>query len=330
MLFCAAFTYVTALGINNILRYYHIQNLEDRLSELIKNMPDDEGRNNLLHWNSYIAPIITMNPKHISSTHTVLNYFCLVVAVCCIVLFSMGTVITLFLKISSRQWFDYVPLGIMILIMLIAFILFMRLSHKARAVAQFAWDTAHENQDVRLKKEGTLYKNAGTFRKRGVYFLYPKTDFQKPILVLAGFVCGIILTGSKLSGSNLSDILLVLFVFEFLAYQARYQINDIRGRREDVELGKSRLFDSKTVDSLYLIKLSFGIACVRIILALLITLVLGVSIRKLLLISLGLLVAITWIYEKARTIGKKEIDGNAEAIFILVGMGYPLRFFLQR
>lgn len=145
---------------------------------------------------------------------------------------------------------------------------------------------------------------------------------------MAGFVCGIILTGSKLSGSNLSDILLVLFVFEFLAYQARYQINDIRGRREDVELGKSRLFDSKTVDSLYLIKLSFGIACVRIILALLITLVLGVSIRKLLLISLGLLVAITWIYEKARTIGKKEIDGNAEAIFILVGMGYPLRFFL--
>lgn len=54
-IFCTAFAYVMVLGVNNLLRYYYIQKLEDRLHELISYTTDDKKEGPLLHWNAYIA-----------------------------------------------------------------------------------------------------------------------------------------------------------------------------------------------------------------------------------------------------------------------------------
>ncbi len=123
LVFCIAFSYMTVLGINNILRYYHIQNIQDRIRVLIYRnevtLPDDVGRGTFLHWDEYKAPIITMNPLHITSTHTMLHYISYMMAVVCVVIFSMEIVLSMFLQIESRMWFDRLLLAAVILFMLL-------------------------------------------------------------------------------------------------------------------------------------------------------------------------------------------------------------------
>ncbi len=103
LIFCTAFAYIIVLGTNNILRYYYIQSLEDRLHELIPNTPKEDGMGSFLHWNAYNAPIITRNINHITSSHTALIYFSYSVATVCAILFSMAMVASLFLEITPKK-----------------------------------------------------------------------------------------------------------------------------------------------------------------------------------------------------------------------------------
>ena len=325
LIFCTAFAYIIVIGISNVLRYYYIQNLEERLHTLINGLTDDDGRGDLLHWNAFSAPINTRNWKHVTTTHTVLSYLAFTLAVACAILFSMGMVITLFFEIEPRERFDDWLLGIVIVGMVTAFILFFRLTANAKDVAQFAWDTAHENQKIRFKKSETkLYGRTEAFRRMWKYMLYPKTqDPQKTALIVLGFIYGAILVGSAWEQAYIYKLLIALFVFDFLAYQARYQINDIRGLDEDKEMGKkNRLFSDEFISAGRLIKISANTASVKIILAILISLMLKGNLRVLLLWSLVLLLLSTILYEFARKSQKTWL------VFFLVGMGYPLRFGL--
>lgn len=325
LIFSTAFTYIIVLGINNILRYYYIQALEDRLHELISSAPDDNDRGFLLHWNAFSAPIITKNPKHITSTHTALNYICYTIAVVCAVLFSMGMIISLFLQIKPRRWFDTLILGIILFSMILTVYLFLRLTSHAAEVAQFAWDTAHDNQKIRLKGEmGEPYKKGRSFRKILSYLIYPKKqDFQKPFLIIIGFLYGMVFAGAKPDFTYCYRLLLVLFIFDFLAYQARYQINDIRGLKEDQEAGcKNRLLTDDINNPEHVIKISFLAALVKISASFVAAVFFCGEIKTMMLISLGILAASTIVYEIARD---KKITG---LIFISVGIGYPLRFFV--
>lgn len=325
LVFIAAFSYMLILGINNLLRYYYIQALEDRLQKLIREAPDNRGKGSFLHWNAYIAPIVTRNPKHVASTHTALHYVCLTLAVICVVILSMVLVIALYLQIDSREWFDKMLLASALATMLITFVLFLRLSANAESVAQFAWEMAHDNQKIRLRNpEAQTYKKSSSFRRTLGYLIYPKKqDLQKPILIIIGFLFGVIFVGAKIDEHLVTGLLIVLFVFDFLAYQARYQINDIRGIEEDKEAGNTnRLIADDTNNPEYAIKISSIVALFKIVLALIITLLLDNNIKNVLLSSLGILLISTIIYEVAR---KKEIIW---LIFASVGIGYPLRFFV--
>lgn len=325
LIFFTAFAYIVVLGINNILRYYYIQNLEDRLHELIPASADDTDRGDFLHWNAYIAPIITQNVKHITSTHTALNFICYIAATCFAILFSMGMVLSLFLEIESRQWFDNGILIATIIFMLLTFCLFLRTSSKAKEVAQFAWDTAHENQKIRLKGyPQKLYRKSKSFKYTLMYLIYPKRqDLQKPILIVLGFVYGIILMNAKVNPMYIWKLIFVLIVFDFLAYRARYQINDIRGLKEDKEAGcKNRLLPYNIMNPGHVIKISLTVAFIKIIVCVLITIFFGGTVRKSILISLIALLVTTILYEVARA---KSLTW---LIFIMVGIGYPLRFFV--
>lgn len=71
VIFVTAFAYVLVLGVHNILRYYYIQNLEDQLHKLSPGVTDSDKEGPFVHWNAFLAPIITRNPRHIKSYYTV-------------------------------------------------------------------------------------------------------------------------------------------------------------------------------------------------------------------------------------------------------------------
>lgn len=325
LVFITAFTYVIVLGINNTLRYYYIQSIEDRLYVLIPSGPDDEGRGLMIHWNGYNAPIITRNIKHIASTHTALYYVCYTVTIISIVMFSMGMVASLFLRIEGRKWFDTWLVIVALVTMILVFFFFLRMSARAPEVAQFAFDMAHENQEIRLKnKKKEVYGKAKSFRRIFWYLFYPKKqDLQKPLLLMMGFAYGIFLSGIKFDVTDIGRLIFVLFAFDFLAYQARYQINDIRGIQEDKEEGKTnRLPLTEDINARHVIKISSLIALAKIMMALLLTVFFGKELKGLLLISLGILFISTVLYEAAKDMRCVKL------IYFLVGCGYPLRFML--
>lgn len=325
LIFCTSFAYIIVLGTNNILRYYYIQSLEDRLHVLISNTPDDDGRGAFLHWNAFDAPIITRNINHITSSHTALIYFSYSVATGCAILFSIAMVTSLFLEITPKTRFDYMMVIIIIILMLLTIFLFIRTSSKAKEVAQFAWDTAHENQKRRLEGDSyNLYGKSKSFKHTLLYLIYPKKqDLQKPILIVLGFVYGLIVMDVIINPQYIWRLIFILLMFDFMAYQARYQINDIRGLREDKEAGcTNRLLLNDIDNPGHAIKISFIVAFFKIIFCVIITLFWGGMVRTTLLVSLAVLFVSTILYETARA--KRRIN----LVFILVGIGYPLRFFV--
>lgn len=325
LIFCAAFTYIIALGITNILRYYHIQNLQDRLYVLSGHSKDDEGRGKFLYWNEYIAPITTQNIKHISSTHTALHFTCYISAVTCVILFSIGLLAVLFLQISPKTQVDYLIIIMVVCGMVITFMLFFRLNLKAFQVSQFAWDVAHENQELRLEKqEKEIYKKAKSFRRVFMYMLYPKRSaLQKPLLIFGGFICGVLIGDIKVGFLSFVNLLLFWFVFDFCAYQARYQINDMRGLDEDEEAGRGdRVLFKEINNPGHVLKISCIVLITRIFVALILTLLSTGQNSRVLGTGLMILMVITIFYEIAKTKQWKW------GIFILVGIGYPLRFFM--
>ncbi len=65
LIFLAAICFITTLGITNVLRYYYIQSLEERLA--ITNQESYE--NQIVHWMSFSSPITTRNYKHLDSKY---------------------------------------------------------------------------------------------------------------------------------------------------------------------------------------------------------------------------------------------------------------------
>lgn len=319
LVFCAMFFYIIVLGISTLLRYYYIQSLEDRLSELIPTGIDDKDHGVFLHYNEFSAPIITHNWKHVASSHTVLHYLSYSLAIILAIVFSLGTVITQFLLIQPRKWYDTAVLILAGFVIVISFFLYLRLSNSHDDVLKFMWDTAHDNKTLRQNGQATVYRRAKTFHKNLLYLIYPNTrSIQKPLLIVLGFVYSTMLHNEDIHVLNL---LLVLFVFDFLAYQARYQINDLRGIQEDVVDGKpTRLHFDGPKSRNHIIKISFITASIKSLASVLCAILLGGELRSHLIISLGFLALITIVYECARV---KQIKW---LIYIMVGMGYPLRF----
>ena len=324
LIVCTGFAYTIVLGISNILRYYYIQTLEERLHELITSEKDDHGRGCFLHWNAYSAPVMTKNVNHITSSYTLLNYISYAVAVMCIVLFSVGLVTSLFLQIGDIKWFDIVVVVVAVCFMMLSIILYIYICANAKGIDQFSWDTAHENHDVRLNKaKGVIYKRSKEFKRISCYLIYPKIqDVQKHLLIILGFICGVHFFNVEWK-DYCKNLIFAVIIIDFLLYQARYQLNDIRGLEEDGEVGcKNRLLSDDTDNPEHIIRLSLGVAFVKIIVALLLTIAFGGEVKELLLVSMLILLGVTVAYEFVR---KKQ---QTKWIYFWVGSGYPLRFFV--
>ena len=240
------------------------------------------------------------------------------------VAFSIGMVVSTCLIIDPIRWFDILLLVFMVGFMTITFLMFLRSTIRGEEMQQFAWDTAHMNQEIRLglAKE-MLYKRAKPFRRLLLYFLYPRiSDIQKILLIVIGFIYGVAYFGTMINIEHVLLLFYTILIFDVCACQARFQINDIRGRDEDLEIHKKHRLLGDGVDERYAIKLSSKIAFIKIALAVLLVSVYSRPVRDAYWLSLVVLSIITVSYEAARC---KKCD---IWVFFLVGAGYPLRFFV--
>ena len=156
-----------------------------------------------------------------------------------------------------------------------------------------------------------------------VYFIYPKKkDAQKMILVLFGFLTGSFLKRGTylLTRDDLSNMLIICFVVEFLIYQARYQWNDIRGVEEDQSEQKSNRLPVKILGKYVAIFFSSVLIVIRVIGALVIVLHLKDEMKYILLIGLIMIFVSTLLYEISRSFKKVFLT------FLTVSFGYAIRF----
>ena len=347
LIFVATFCYVVVIAIGNTLRYFYVQHLEERLHIYFdgNGLVDEEKMGCFLHYPEYAAPIITLNPKHISSSHTMLNFLAYWVMTISMVSFCLLVTLAQFIRIEGKGVQDYVFLTVVVIIFSMAIFLFLRLNDNARTVANFSMETAkknlfarrninsniaigHDNTNSESDGKGVIYSKASSFGKVLMYLFLPRrSDPQKAGLILIPLIIYAVMTWPIIIQIDiLKNLAIVFFVFEFLVYQARYQINDMRGLKEDKEANKKNRFPYMNNPVLgHSLKVSFIVSIIRLVLAALILFAMGMfktQIALLLCCGCVIVVLSTILYEYARK------NGNSFLIYILVGVGYPLRFFM--
>ncbi len=330
IVFCATYSYIITIGIENTIRHHYIKDIEYRLLKNKKDIEEGSSYDRFIHWKQYSSKIITLNIKHIGSYYTLGHYIYLMLAIFLCLLFCVSILAILFLRIEKKSWFDYTILLLAFMLSLFTFIFFLVINRDAKKIVRYA----------RSRFDADKYKNAyGALKKKVLYFLqyigylvYPKTqDLQKPLLIVLGYFVTALSTGN-MNSYTLFRLYIYLFIFEVLAYQARYQINDIRGIDCDNEMGyKHRLplpqVKIMSFNDTLAIDTSYRMALIRVFMAILCTCFLPERDRLVLGIHLLLLLAFTIFYEMARN-DEKNKKIKCFFVFLLVGSGYSLRISL--
>lgn len=333
LIFCIAFAHVVSLGLRNLLLYYHSRDIEDRIHVYMDGPfqeKDDKGRGHFLHFPEFLAPVTTLNIRHIKSSHTVLNFVSVMVKMICLLLFSIGMVLVQYFMIDGRGRLDITILAITLLLIISTGFMFWRTCQGGLDAAKFAWNMGHENLEARKKgKPGYQDMNKGDrFIYRALYYVYPRFKTpQKFLIIVVGCVAGIMLRHPVISVSLIWNIPCIVFMFEFLAYAIRYQLNDLHGISEKPIPGQYRLFSSVQNEEQRVrnIRATLQVVYIRII-ALVLLMVIGALYKWFFIkpfgIGLSILIVLTVAYEIARKMNWPPL------VYILAGAGYPLRFFL--
>lgn len=318
---CTAFPYITFLGISNVLRYHYIQNLEDRLTQLIYK---SNRMNAPLHWMSFSSPILTKNPLHIKTGYTLITYSSYAIATLSAVFFGLSTVIVEYLKIVDCEWYDYCLVAIPFIFITFSFIVFIIISIRAKDMFNRTLTAAKNKRENRFMALHGNYKNFSlkNILRAILYFIYPKRkDFQKLFLIPLGTIIAIFLLNGtityELVMAHFKDIVTAVFVIDVLVYQSRYQWNDIRGVVEDQTSGKTDRLPVNVLGKKKAVILSLIFISLKCFLAIHISL----CNYNALLPYIFLIALVAVFYELAR-----QYKCNI-LIFILVGFGYPLRIF---
>lgn len=225
--------YVLSFGITNALRFHYIQHLEDKLYSI------EHSDSDIIHWMSFSSAINTKNVKHIfNSNYTTISYIIYFSSAFLAVFFCLLlTIVQYYIFHLDNKFLIIIPL----IFISLSILLFIIISIKAKDMYVFSLDHSIKKREKRIVGTNKMNNNSrGIFIKGLRYFLYPKTrDFQKTLFIPAGYFMGILLISETISFStfifNLKNALFALLIIEGLIYQARYQLNDIRGLSEDIE-----------------------------------------------------------------------------------------------
>lgn len=330
IVFCTAFAYIITIGIKNVLRYHYIQDMEDRLAALIPKQADEKE---FVHWMSFSSPILTRNPQNLTSFYSKMHYMYYFVAVALAISFCMSVVYFQFRNLNEDSFMGNLLLRLLIISMLISVVVFVLFSLNAKKMYNFSLMVSIEKKrkrifqdafpaEKRFLKHKSLSKKRKDFQSVALYFFYPKwKDLQKSFLVILGFLTGVFLANGYLTlqCEQITNLFITVIVIDVLAYQARYQWNDIRGLKEDMISNKEGRLPVRILGEKRAVSISLVIMAGKIILAIIIAALWNKSMTMPLLICIALIIVFSIFYEYSRTMKIKT------GIFFIVSLGYPLR-----
>lgn len=348
LVFCTACAYAITLGISAVLRYHYIRKIEDELSQLIP-MKDETTENTFVHWMSFSGAFVTRNMKHVKGVNGWLYFIGYTIATTCVGIFCIAMMLIEFALIKNHIWIDKILLLIPVITTLITLGSFWITSMCSGGDATAYIELAKSRRKNRL----TSTSSEGWMTPRlAIYLIYPKTkDLQKPGLIVIGYMLHTLLrwdpSGYQFWNWNWNEyipllwdrmpvLLWLLFMFDFLAYQMRYQINDLRGLKQDLDNKKSPIpgvLDDKNTQKI--VAASLIVIFVRAA-VLIISLVISWKIDPVMTSGFGLLLIFLLLgtigYEYFRSRKENDTIWKPQAttlmIFLLVGIGYPLRFLV--
>jgi hypothetical protein len=181
----------------------------------------------------------------------------------------------------------------------------------------------------RLDRQSPGPPAGGKKRSLVSYLVLPRPeDLQKGLYYLAGFLLAPFLGQTTLGGPFMEHLLALVwgwFVLEFLAYQARYQWNDIRGHSKEAShpmaSSRGRLpTDESGAETA--IRVSGLVAIWRVVAAVVLAVGAPGDSTLGLLIGIAAIFALAVLYETARE------RNSAAGVIVLMALGYPLRFCL--
>lgn len=332
LVFLIAFSYIITVGITNNLRFHYMRDLEDRLSVLVPVVP---GQEPFVQWMNFSSPVLTRNIKHLFSPYTKVHYISYLLATGCCILFGGFMMIVLFCLIETPTAVDYSLLAVFITVVLCSFVIFIFTCVKSTDIYQFSKKHSLLKRRERLaaktvaseeKSDGKEDEKKGKNRDLLTvikYYAYPRlVDAQKPFLIVGGFFVGTFLKNGgfmAVSWEQVFTLFLLIFVADFLVYQARYQWNDLRGMKEDLAAGKTDRLPIGILGECKAVRLSLIIFAVRVLLAVVLIMLMPKTLGKPVAILCGLIFGIAVLYELAST------KGFSNGVYFLVSFGYPIR-----
>lgn len=367
-IFCAVGIYCASVGFERVFRYHYMEELERRICKIVYGLygittlkPSVLEDKMVLGWNRTSAPFITANPRHqilrASRLHfrfVVMAFLFLIAAALCFV--------SLFIAGIDNPW--VILVFVICIVMLLSYLIYgfiqatRRTREAYRMVRREAYRRYAENDYSDHASEYKEFINEAFNISAIRYLLYPRPkDVIKDGFIIVGAILGMIATHN----SDPWPLVACIVVIDVLVYQARYQINDIRGISEDKknpEADNRKRLELINQDQRLSIVVSLVCATIKVLLAIIISLMLAsdyeITSRVLLAGTISVFV-LAILYETARyRAGKrwedmvrdcpdiKHLNGfcstspitilkelkSAVWIFVLVGIGYPLRIIV--
>jgi hypothetical protein len=332
----ALLTYIAAQGISVPLRYQYIKHLEKELRSLVEY--------NLYYWEEIDTQIATLTLENMSKKAA--PFFTLMMV-------SMGSLLIACIAFASPMILDIVPpewhlffilcIFVLAIIILVPFLIITQGSKEyySYALRKLRKRDIKDNVDAVDPKEEhehmhSSIKESKLKSRAKIYFIFPRPqDAQKALFSLFGVAVGIMMVVLVGGGKGQDGInwawaffggVFVVFALEFLLYQARYQLNDIRGFVEDREHPHSEArcrldFVAKHLfnkNEKHAIIMSFLVGVLKILICFIILFFLCSGWLSFVVPGLILLVAVAYEYVRAKNWGKGTMA--------LVAVGYVIRF----
>lgn len=326
LILCTTISYIASLGGNAVLRYHYMRDLEDKLFK----MPTvNNHKRGIIHWNSFASAITTRNPKHLYNKYTVMNYLCYSLATVCPIMFCICITVFQYKLIEKKSYFDKLEIVFLFVFMISAIIIYFISSLRAPVIYEEAMKVSLKKRRERVGENMITAESPNKKqRKKGLwnavgYYIYPKKkDFQKIFLLIVGYFTGYFFKYGNLhiKINNLKELVILCIIVDVLLYQARYQWNDIRGVKTDIDAGKNNRLPVEALGIYPAVVVSAVSLILKVAAAIWGSIYLNNALTPVLIAAIITIIISSILYEAARSVG------SVLWTFIIVSFGYAIRF----
>lgn len=224
--------YFSSIGLERGFRYHYMRDLEDKIRELL--IESGASADLPCGWNATSSPLVTLNLAHSNTLGSRLYLFSFGTSLLCIFIVCAAFGIAFLGGIRETPGGTaFICVAAALLLLFVGSFLFGTTNSKR------IYDSIKEEVVMRHKGCAESKKPSSEKTQWGealFYYLYPRPgDALKALFVLEGSLFAIA-AGAYLNVDIQDKVVLTiitLLVIDVLVYQARYQINDIRGAEED-------------------------------------------------------------------------------------------------